>query len=340
MRQAPLVLPLVLVALAVFAPAAPAGADEPAKPAPAACTLKGTFPVARGTAIFDAASAGRTLATFTGAYQGFTITELPADPSNARARIATSAGAPSLRVEGWIAPGAMAFFTTRDLPVVPGHVWISDAQRVRLVQAGPGSLGVELSLPGTSGQSVRATAPCDGVAVSPGTPTPMSVPGDGRGFLSKTATIDLFGEPGGAVVFTLRGAEGTAQLFWSNEARAGFVHVKMRGSLTIDAWARQRDLEPLKKGEMMDQFIPPVTSVAAATLKLDGAPRLVKADKDMAVRAKREEKDKPIGMVEAGAEIFVLETMLGFTNVLPKNLGLFPGEDGGFWVPSAEVPKG
>lgn len=338
MRKATLLSSLTVGVL--LALVAPAWADEPAQPAPAPCTLRGTFPVARGTAIWDAASGGRTLATFTGSYQGFTLTELPADPTTARARIVTSAGAPGLRIEGFIAPSTMAFFTTRDLPVVPGHVWISDAQKVRLTQAAPGSLTAELALPGSAGQAVRATAPCDAIAVAPGTPTPMSVPGDGRGWLSKAASVELFGAPGGAVIFTFRGAEGTAQLFWSNESRAGFVHVKMRGALTVDAWVRQRDLEPLKKGEMMDQFIPPVTSVAAATLKLDGTPRLVKAVKDLAVRGKREEKEKPIGLIEAGAEFFVLETMLGFTNVLPKNLGLFPGEDGGFWVASGEVPPG
>ncbi len=32
-----------------------------------------------------------------------------------------------------------------------------------------------------------------------------------------------------------------------------------------------------------------------------------------------------------------METLLGWTNVLPKNLGLTPDDDGGFWVPSGEV---
>ena len=46
------------------------------------------------------------------------------------------------------------------------------------------------------------------------------------------------------------------------------------------------------------------------------------------------------GREEGHAEVYVMETMAGWVNVLPKNLALMPPEDGGFWIPSAEVPKG
>jgi hypothetical protein len=149
--------------------------------------------------------------------------------------------------------------------------------------------------------------------------------------------VELFDAPAGTVILALRTLEGTAQLFWSNESRAGFVRVRMRAGLVIDAWVRQRDLEPLKKGEMMDQFLPPTTAVSGASLKLDGEPRVMRVVRDLPLRAKRDEKDQPIGVVEAGAEVYVLETMLGFTNLLPRNLGLTPGDDGGFWVPTPDL---
>ncbi|APR86193.1 Hypothetical protein A7982_11542 [Minicystis rosea] len=335
---------LAMGALGVALGPSKARADEPPAAAPAGvtgpgCVLKGTFPGPKGTTIYDAPAGGRAVASFTGAMQALMLSDFQADPTVGRARVATSVGGGALRIEGWVAPGPIAVFAARDLAIAPGHVWIAEAHRVRLVQAASGSLTAEITVPGSSGQTARATAPCDAFALAPGTPEPVWVPSDGRGFLTRGAALELFDAPGGAVVFMLRGAEGTAQLFWSNEARAGFVRVRGRGALVVDAWARQRDLEPLKKGEMMDQFAAPTTTYAGAALSLDGAPRVVKATRDIVVRARREEKDKPIGVIESGAEIYVLETLLGWTNVLPKNLGLSPADDGGFWIPAAEVPK-
>ena len=303
------------------------------------CVLKGTHPVPRGTQIFDLVSGGRAVAAFTGAAQPLALSDFPADPAAGRARARTSLGAASLRIEGWMTPSALAVFTTRELAVAPGHVWITDAQHVRLVQAGSGALTAEIEVPGTGGQTLRATAPCDAYSLQPGVPAVTVVPGEARGYLTRGASVVLYDDPAGSAVLTLRVSGGAAQLFWSTESRAGFVHVRARGSLTVDAWARLRELEPLKKGEMMDQFIPPTTAVAGATLKLDHEPRIARATRDLAVRARREEKDRPIGVVEAGAEIFVMETMVGWTNVLPRNLGLTPADEGGFWIPADEVPR-
>jgi hypothetical protein len=218
-----------------------------------------------------------------------------------------------------------------------GHVWISDAQKVRLVSASGTSIGVEVAVPGTGGQTVRATVPCDALALHHGTPSAMEVPGNGRGFLSKGASVELFEEPGQGSLFTLKVMEGAAQLFWSTESRAGFVHVKTRGALTIDAWARATSLEPLKKGEMMDQFIPPTTAINAVTLSLDKTPKVIQLTREVSLRAHRDDKEKTIGAVEAGTEVFVIDTILGWTNVLPKNLGLSPTDDGGFWLAPNDV---
>jgi hypothetical protein len=318
-----------------------AHADEP-KAAPSAapaCVIKGVSPVPKGTQIFDAQTGGRAVAAFTGAIQPLMLTDLPADPTTSRGRVVTGTGSGSFRVDGWVAPSSIAVFTAKDVPVVAGHVWISEAQRVKLVQASGGTVGVELVVPGTAGQAVRATTACDALGLQQGTPTATEVPGNGRGYLSKGDSLELFDEPGQSAVFTLKVLEGTSQLFWSTESRAGFVHVRTRGALTIDAWARATSLEPLKKGEMMDQFIPPTTAAAGATLALDKTPRVVQAGHDIPLRARRDDKEKPIGAIEAGAEVYVMEVLLGWTNVLPKNLGLTPVEDGGFWVPTTDVAK-
>ena len=320
-----------------------ARADE-IKPAAAAttgslCVLKGTYPITKGTQIFDTATGGRAVASFTGTFVPLQMSEIPADPSNGRARISTTMGGGSFRIDGYVAPSAIPVFTSRDIAVTSGHIWISVAQRVRLVQAANSALTAERAVLGTSGQTVRAAAPCDAFSLQQGTPTPTEVPGNGRGYLTKSANIDFFDAPNGNAIFTLKMIQGGAQLFWSTESRAGYVHVNARADLTIDAWARLSDLDPLKKGEMMDQFIPPVTQVQGAQLGLDKPPRLVQATKEIPLRFRRDEKEKPIGAIEAGAEVYVMETMVGWSNVLPKNLAVLPADDGGFWIPASEVPK-
>lgn len=343
-RVLPAVLAAIAGAIAVSAAHAddakpPAATPQPAAPSAQTCALKGTYPGPKGAQIFDAASGGRAVAAFTGAIVPMTLSDFPADPTQGRARLVTSLGSGGFRIEGYLPASSIAVFTTRDVPVHAGHVWISDAQRVKLTSAQAGSLGIEVSVPGTAGQTVRANAPCDALALQHGQPTAMEVPGNGRGYMTKGASIDLHDEPNGSAVFTLKLLENTGQIFWSTESRAGFVHIRGRGVLTIDAWAKLKDLEPLKKGEMMDQFIPPTTAVNGAQLSIDKPPRLVAAPRDIPIRAHRDEKERPIGVVEAGAEVYLMETMSGWINVLPKGLTVTPSDDGGFWIPASEVSK-
>ncbi len=304
------------------------------------CVVKGTYPFPKGTVVYDAAGGGRVIATFTGATQGARLSDFPADPTAGRARIFTGAGGASLRLEGFADASALPVFTTRDVAVHPGHVWISAAQKVRLVGAASGQLTGELAVLGTSGQTVRAAATCDAYTLEPGRPLAAEVPGNGRGYVTKTGALELFDDPTSASpFFSLRVVEGASHLFWSTETRGAFVRIKNRGDLTIDAWARARDLEPLKKGEMMDQFIAPSHVIAGAQLAMDRAPKLIVLGREVPLRGKRDDKEKVIGAVEAGAEVYLTETVAGWGNVLPKHLGFLPPDDGGFWIAPADLPK-
>jgi hypothetical protein len=267
------------------------------------------------------------------------LSDIPADPSALRARLATSAGAPALRIEGYAPATAVPLWSARDIPLAPGHVWIASAQRLALVAAAQGTITVEMSVAGSNRQSVRATAACDAFALGRGTPVPMAVPGNGRGYLTKAQTVEILDSPNGKSVFSLALFEGVQKLFWSTETSGAFVHVTYRSDLAIDGWARMAELDPLKKGEMMDQYVPPETQVAGAKLLSDDPPRIATASREIPIRARRDEKDRPIGLVEAGAEIYILETVAGWTNVLPTKLYVVPPEDGGFWIPSNETPR-
>jgi len=324
-------------------PAVPEARAEEAAPAAdvtaPSCLIKGTFPAPKNTQIFDAPRGGSVIGNLTGAWVPMTLSEIPFDPTSGRARLRTSQGTGALRIDGYVEASALPLFTTRDISVHGGNVWISSAQKVKLLRASKGELTVEMPVSGTMSQTVRATAPCEAFALAKGKPTPTEIAGNARGYMMKKSSISLYDKANGEVVFTLNMMEGTGQLFWSTETKGAFVHVTMRGDLTIDAWAHMRDLDPLKKGEMMDQLIPPSTQVAGAQLALDKPPPIVRATREIPVRSKRDEKAKPIGVIEPDAEIYVMETVVGWTNVLPKSLGVIPPEDAGFWIPSSDVPK-
>jgi hypothetical protein len=315
------------------APAAQAAVTAPG------CKVKGAQPVRKGAQLFDAASGGRAIATFTGGLVAMTLSEIPADPTQGRARLSTTDGSPALRLDGYLASSEVQVFTTRDLPVMGSHVWIASAQRVKLTSATADTLRVELNIAGSESQIVRASAPCDAFSLQRGTPAPMGIDGHARGYMMKKSTIDLYDKPNGDIVFTLKMMEGSAQLFWSTESRAGFVHVMSRGDIIVDAWARWRDLEALKKGEMRDQYIPPSTAFAGAKLALEKPPPVVKATKEIPIRARRDAKESPIGALEVGAEVYLMETIAGWTNILPVSLGMTPPDDGGFWIPASEAPR-
>lgn len=320
------------------APAAPAAA-KPDVVAASGCKIQGTQPGRKGVQIFDAMTGGRVIASFTGALVPMTMSAIPLDPTQARAKLSTSAGSPALRLDGYVGVSDVTVFTTRDIPVVASHVWITSGQRVKIVAATADTLRAELTVGGTESQKARSSAPCEAFSLQPVTPSAMEIPGNGRGYMTKSTALDLYDRPNGDVIFTLKMIEGAGQLFWSTETRAGFVHVQSRGDISVDAWARWRDLAPLKKGEMQDQFIPPSTSFAGAKLALDKPPPVVKATREIPIRARRDDKEKPVGVVEPGAEVYVMETIAGWTNILPVSLGVTPPDEGGFWVPAAEAPK-
>lgn len=304
-----------------------------------ACVLQGTSPIAKGTQLFDSASGGAPIARFTGNLVPMQMTEIPADPANGRAKLITSTGSGSLRIEGYVDPQVVPVFTTRDIPVMAGNVWIAPGQKVRLVHGGPNALRVEKTVAGSRSQSVTGTATCEGLALQGSTPPAPSIPQNARTFLTKNATTDIFDRPNGDAVFSLQMLEGSSQLFWSTETRAGFVHVTARADVVIDGWIRWRDLEPLKRGGMMGSDYRPPATPAGAQLVFDDPPRLATAPKDIPIRSKRSEKAKPIGMLETGAQVYIMETVAGWTNVLPKKLHILPPEDGGFWIPASDVPK-
>lgn len=305
------------------------------------CVLKGASRVGKGEQIFDASSGGRAIASFTGNAVGMQMTEIPADPVKDRAKVVTSLGMGSFRIEGYVAASAVPVFTTRDAPIMTGTVWIASGQKVEILHAGSDRIDVARNVSGSRNVRARARTTCDGLAlaVQKGAPTPAEIPPNARVFLTKGLDTELYDQPNGDAVFSFMMLEGSAQLLWSTESRAGFVHVRSRSDLVVDGWIRWRDLTPLKRGEMMGTPADTSTPPVEVRFAFDSPPRIVEIPKDISIRAAPREDAKLVGVVEAGAPIYVLERSADWTNVLPKSLNLLPPDDGGFWIPANEIPN-
>jgi hypothetical protein len=274
------------------------------------------------------------VAGFAGQPVSLIASGFPASASAGRIRVRTSGG---MRIDGFVDPNDLPIFTGSELAIVQGHVWLAQGQKVSFSAASSG-LTVEASVTGPITQTFRVTAPCSSLALDKRPRVPWDVPGNGRAYLAQRGSLELRDQPGGAVVQTLRTEPGSAgPLLWSTETQGGYVHVVYHEDIVIDAWVAGSDVTALKQGETMDRLAPPSSMTGSARLSLSGQPTLVRAQKDVPLRLKPEEGAKPVGAVETGGEVYLIQTVLGWTSVLPRALNVLPPGDRSFWVPSSEV---
>jgi hypothetical protein len=64
---------------------------------------------------------------------------------------------------------------------------------------------------------------------------------------------------------------------------------------------------------------------------------VVKAPREVAIRARASDSDTPIGVIEPEAEAYVLDVVAGWVSVMPKGLEVVPRPDGQFWVRAEEL---
>ena len=330
-----LIASLGLLALsALLSPESPVGERAAAAQAAPACVLRGAPVMAKTAEVWSAASGGERIAHFTGQPMAMAVTLA----SSGRAGLRTGTGTRGFRLEGFIEPRQVPAFTTRNVPVAAGHVWIAGGRPVR-VEGGPsGQAVIEIAARSPLEQTVRAGATCDDVALDRPSWKPTPLPGDGRGYLVKKAPLELRGEAGGPVVFTLSSASiAGSLLLWSTEKTASEVRVRYSGDIVLDAWAPAGALEAQKEGEILDALAPGSSSITQPRLMLQGSPTTVKVSREVTVRAHANDAAGAIGAIEPEGEVMIIETVLGWSNVLPTSLAVMAPENGGFWVKTAEL---
>ncbi len=311
------------------------GESEPITVTVADCKVRGTNPVAKGTPIFDRIQGGRVIATFSGALAPLTVSAFPLTDRAARARVSTTDGTPSFRIDGFVDPTKIDLYTSRDLPVVGNRVAISGQQRVRFLGATADALRVERSILGTREQVLSVSAPCDAFSFGLTGLPPAPDSKGARAYRMRVTTMDLYDAPAGRVVFTLQMEQDTTLLFWGRDARRGFVHVFGRSDVVIDAWVRLRNLEAMHPGELMTPFVP--APLKGAELGLTGETTTMVAPKDVPIRTRPEPEEPTIGVIEAGTEYYSFAPVDGWVRVLPKSLMVKSTEDASFWVKQTDI---
>lgn len=320
-----------LVALALVMGWATGAHAEPLK-----CKVAGLAPFAKGVQIFDAASGGKVVATFSGVLTPATLTEIPLGDAVERVRISTSQGSAGFRVDGWVAPKDVPLYSSRPLPVIGQSVAIADQQLLRFVGATAQGVRVEHAIAGTRNQVLATTVPCDALALGPVATTPP--PEVGKPYRMKvnvSSQLDLYAEPGGPLVFSMNMMDGVTLLLWNLESKRGYFHVRSVTDVIIDAWVKPRGLEPLRPGELTDPYETPLPK--GALIGLNESPQIVTLKRDVPIRVDHETEAQIIGAVEAGAEVYLIANIEGWAHVMPKALTVKAPDGGGFWVPEKDV---
>ena len=180
---------------AITALGATRAAAEPPKSAssvaaPDTCTFSGAVKLGTDVTIYDQAQGGRPIARFTGATTPLRAGPVPLDASH-RVPVATGTGTGSFRIEGFVDGMEVPIFTARDVPVVPGHLWIASHQLVVLLGGASGKVQVRKDLGRPLSQSFKAWAACTELTLSNGSPSAWSPPGEARGYLVQEDPADL-----------------------------------------------------------------------------------------------------------------------------------------------------
>ena len=315
-----------------------AGDDAADQGSGTACVISGDAYVDKDTTIYSEASGGNEIAKFSGARAPLKATRFPVDASQGRVLIN---GGDGFRLEGFTDPRALTVFGSRDLPVVAGHLWISASTPLKFAAAAPGKVRVEHPAAGGLSRPIRAWSTCDALTFDRGTPPLYEVPKSARGYVAKQGTLDLYDEPNGSVIHTLHiSGEGNGLLMWGTTRRGAYVHVTMRSSVYIDAWVKSGEVRALPRGELMDQVAPPSHVQSAPSLALKDYVQIMRAPKQVSLHYGRGEATPVIGVLEKDAEIYVLETVIGWATVLPKKLQVLPHGDRAFWVKAADLGLG
>lgn len=156
----------------------------------------------------------------------------------------------------------------------------------------------------------------------------------------KQSVLPLFDRPGaGAKPVTSLHLASTSRglLFFGDRREGDYIHVLYHRDVAIEGWIAARDLEILPRGELIDQSASKYAAPNDKRLAMRADGQLYRAPSDLPLYGRADPKQPPIGTVVKDTELYVLDVVVGWASVLPKQLDVVPIGDRHFWVRASEL---
>jgi hypothetical protein len=309
---------------------ATSGGDE------SGCTLTGTAMPELDLQLVD--DDGRPVARFGGVAVRLTVSGLPGR-ADGKVRV-TTAGNGRLRIAGFVAVHSLPIYLKQDLAIVKGHVTLLKGTAVEYLGRAGDQIRIGVKTHNAIAETYNATVACDALTVEAQQPNKWEPPGQARGYLMKQSVAPLFDQPGAEAepVSSIHlASDARGVLFYGDRREGEFIHVSYRRDVGIDGWMAVKDLEILPRGEVVDQSVSKYAPHADKKLKMKVEGQLYKAQSEIPLYGKADPKLPPIGAVTEDTELYVLDVMVGWANVLPKQLDVVPLSEKHFWVKASEL---
>jgi hypothetical protein len=214
------------------------------RPVDPRCSVQGitaTWPFLLHAQVFDHQTGAAPIARFAGGTVEVRIHAIPvAYGARARVVVLSDPSAPGLQVEGWLVADHL-IRAKRDLPVVPGHLWVAKEAPLRLTASDSGVPGrARVSPREATFEGLTAEVMCANLTVDAGPTERWSPPATSQRALV-TLPTRLLSADGSSLGFTLAlaprvdGARAVVELA-STGTRGDLVRVVFEG---LDAWVRR-----------------------------------------------------------------------------------------------------
>lgn len=322
------------------------------KPEFVECTVRGTQNI-YPTAVFiteDEPSQGIARFFGSGSLLGIQLSHISmAGGARTRAEIRVPGRGPGLVLRGLLEPRELDIYLLRDLPIVPGHAWLTRGARVELTGGGPpGTARVRASY--GAFHELHADAPCDalGLEVPAGSrsrrPTPSPAP-------SRYAHIAHAGvvlrDDTGAPLLRL-GNEGMGTTVRLLETRGDLRRILYDDDVRLDGYLQAGELLP-GEGPDCDDCHGSIRDSNdrcpdEPTADEDGCPtgplQFARTTREVDIHLHPRPDSPVIGRIETGVEVVVVEPKKGsapslFADVRPRHNALEPMT--GFFVERAAL---
>ncbi|HEY5958804.1 MAG TPA: hypothetical protein VIV60_19720 [Polyangiaceae bacterium] len=281
---------------------------------------------------------GRPVARFGGVALPLTLNDLP-DKSDGKVSVVTD-GTARMHISGFVPVRSIKIYLKQDLPVIKGHITLLKGTAVEFGGRTGNYARISVRTSGAVTETYDTTVACDALTVEPQKANPWSPPRHARGYLMKQAVAPLFDKPGNdaqAVSSIHLAKEARGVLFYGDRREGAFIHVQYRRDVGIDGWMSGKDLEILPRGEVVDQSMSKFLPAADKRLQMKTEAQLYRASEDIALYGKADAKLPPIGAVGKDAEFYVLDVVVGWASILPRQLDIVPLSERHFWVRASDI---